>query len=137
MTSKHTLRGAAKQAHGAKKTRLKKEEEKSTPDGALTNEPPIQRALASLETVGTRIKNPSLERVKQRLQCYQGNTAEDRTGCLLPELLVVLYSEGRRNFCSDVLARDDGQFRELMEELREFLFHPCRALGVLSLICPD
>lgn len=70
-----------------KKTRLTKEQEKSTSEGALTNESQIQRALASLETVRAHIENPSLETAKQRLQRYQGVTAEDRTEYLVLELL--------------------------------------------------
>lgn len=101
--SKQALRGAAEQAHGAKKkkkkkTRLTKEREKSTLERVLTNESHIQRILALLATAGARIKNPSLERMKQRLQCHHEITAEDRIGCLLLEMLDVLYSEGQRRF---------------------------------------
>lgn len=81
-----------------KKTRLTKEREKSTLERVLTNESHIQRILALLETAGARIKNPSLERMKQRLQCHHEITAEDRIGCLLLEMLDVLYSEGQRRF---------------------------------------
>lgn len=91
----------------------------------------LAAASSSLETLPA-----ILERARVRIQGYENQGQDDKTGQLLSELLNELPDDGRSHLAADVVAREqDSELSNLARDLKTFVLGPCMRPSPAELDC--